>query len=243
MSFPFGPFLNRQVFANELEAGFSFNAFNVVGGKTSIMIGGNVSEGDINNDEFYGAFNVFQILDSKLTAGFIRVYQDLYFLNSRIHIGGGIRNYSTPMDTGSSPHINFADNNFFSAQGAFDAVIIPDMKFYAELAMQKTPWVDYIGFSQPIRPVLLRPITMGLTIPTFGVVDTLAVEFENVGKTYFSDQSMRDSVSQRTGPTMALAWGVVVQKKFLNRFNIAWGLYTGDQYGDMAATLRLSTYF
>jgi hypothetical protein len=35
----------------------------------------------------------------------------------------------------------------------------------------------------------------------------------------------------------------VVQKKFLNRLNIAWGLYTGDPYGDMQAALRITSYF
>jgi hypothetical protein len=54
---------------------------------------------------------------------------------------------------------------------------------------------------------------------------------------------MRAQVAPRTDPSRALAWGIVVQKKIWNRVNLAWGFYTADNYGDMAGTLRLSTYF
>ena len=33
-----GPFLNKKVFANQMEAGFTFNIYDVVGGATSLMI-------------------------------------------------------------------------------------------------------------------------------------------------------------------------------------------------------------
>jgi hypothetical protein len=232
---PTGPLWNRMVFANEIEAGFSFNVYNMVGGRTSVMIGGNVSDGNVNNNGLYEAFNFYQSLDSKLSAGFYRIYQDFYFLNSRIHIGGGVRDYSTTVDTGI-----LAKFDFFSAQGAFDAVIMKDMKIYTEMAMQRQPPEPNLGIS---TESIIRPINAGLTIPTFGVADTLAVEFENIGKTYFSNQSMRAQVGPRTGSSMALAWGFVVQKKFWDRVNLGWGLYTADNYGDLASILRLSTYF
>jgi hypothetical protein len=234
---PVGPLWNRMVFANEIEAGFSFNVYNVVGGRTSIMVGGNVSDGNVNNDGLYGAFNFYQALDSKLSAGFYRIYQDFYFLDNRFHIGGGVRDYSTTADTGNI----LTKLDFFSAQGAFDAVIMKDMKFYTELAMQRQPPEKNLAGISSVT--IIRPINAGLTIPTFGVLDTLAVEFENVGKTYFSSQSMRAQVAPRTDPSRALAWGIVVQKKIWNRVNLAWGFYTADNYGDMAGTLRLSTYF
>jgi hypothetical protein len=224
-----GPFLNRKVFANQMEVGFAFNVFNMVGGATSLMIGG-----DVNNDKFYSAPfpRIYELLDSKFSAGFYRVYQDLYFFNKRIHIGGGVRDYSTPYDSASAI---LAKSHYFDAQGAFDAVIYKDLKFYTEMAMQK------IGSAS--SPGIGRPINVGITIPTFGAVDTLAVEFENVATTFFSDSSMRDATGQRSPKTMSGAWGIVVQKKFLNRLNIAWGIYTGDPYGDMQAALRISTYF
>jgi hypothetical protein len=90
---------------------------------------------------------------------------------------------------------------------------------------------------------IVRPINMGITVPTLGAVDTLAIELENVATTFVGDESMRDATGQRNPITLALAWGIVVQKKFLNRANIAWGLYTGDPYGDMQTTLRLTTLF
>ena len=73
-----GPFLNKIVFANQIEAGFLFNLFGRVRGKTSLMIGG-----DVNNTKFYTGPtpHIYQYLDSKLSAGFFRPYQDLYFSN------------------------------------------------------------------------------------------------------------------------------------------------------------------
>jgi hypothetical protein len=108
------------------------------------------------------------------------------------------------------------------------------VKFYTEMAMQKLGTLSSTG--------IVRPINVGITIPTFGVVDTLAVEFENVAQTFFSDSSMRDGVG-RPDATLALGWGVVVQKKYLDKVSIAWGLFTGNAYGDMQAVLRLSTSF
>jgi hypothetical protein len=231
-----GPFLNKIVFANEAEAGFAFHVPGGVGGKTSVMIGGNV-----NNTLFYSAPYpiIYQYLDSKLSAGFFRVYQDLYFTNSSdvpifqtIHLGGGFRNYQTTVDSGSV----LVKNNYFDAQGMFDIVIMPDTKFFTEIAMQKLGQASSSGIA--------RPINAGVTIPTFGVVDTLDVECENVAKTFFSNQSMRDALGAGfSATTVGFAWGFVVQKKFLKKVNIAWGLYTGDQYGDLQSTLRLSTYF
>ena len=223
-----GPFLNKKVFANQIEAGFAFNVFNMVGGRTSLMIGGNV-----NNNQYYsGPFPpIWQRLDSRLSAGFLRVYQDLYFMNNRVHVGGGMRDYTTTVDTAGNV---LSKSHYFAAQGAFDVVIMKDMKFYTEMGMQKLGTLSSTG--------IVRPINMGITLPTFGVVDTLAVEFENVAETFFSDSSMRDGVG-RPENTLALGWGVVVQKKYLDKVSIAWGLFTGNAYGDMQAVLRLSTSF
>jgi hypothetical protein len=227
-----GPFLNKKVFANQVELGFTFNVFNMVGGATSVMIGGN-----LNNEKFYSAPTpiIYQLFDSKLSAGFFRAYQDLYFLNKRIHVGGGVRDYSLPFDSSASSGYILVHSHYLSAQAAFDAVIWNDVKFYTEMAMQQIGSQSSTG--------IVRPINVGITIPTFGAVDTLAVELENAAKTFFSDQSMRDATGQRSPTTLALAWGIVVQKKFLNRVSIAWGLYTGDPYGDLQSALRLSTYF
>jgi hypothetical protein len=224
-----GPFLNKKVFANQMEAGFTFNIYDVVGGATSLMIGGNM-----NNDKFYSAPSpaIYQLFDSKLNAGFFRAYQDLYFLNRRFHIGAGVRDYSTPYDSAASI---LTKSHYLSVQGAFDAVICKDVKFYTEMAMQQLGTQSTSG--------ICRPINMGITVPTLGAVDTLAIELENVATTFVGDESMRDATGQRNPITLALAWGIVVQKKFLNRANIAWGLYTGDPYGDMQTTLRLTTLF
>ena len=224
-----GPFLNKKVFANQMEAGFAFNLFNMVGGKTSLMVGNNV-----NNTNFYSATlpPIYQLLDSRLSAGFWRVYQDLYLMNNRLHVGGGMRDYATTVDTGGNV---LSKSHYFAAQGAFDVVIMKDVKFYTEISMQKLGVLNSTG--------IVRPINAGITIPTFGVVDTLAVEFENVAQTFFSDSSMRDPVGGRNDPVVALGWGIVVQKKYLDKVSIAWGLFTGNAYGDMQAVLRLSTSF
>jgi hypothetical protein len=219
-----GPFKNRKIFANQIEAGFAFNAFNTVSGTTSLMIGGNV-----NNDRWYekSATQYYQLLDSKLTAGFIRAYQDLYLLNKRYHIGGGFRNYSAPTDSGGI----LIANNFTTVQCAFDVAIINDVKFYTEMAMQE--------MSSDASTGIVRPINVGITLPTFGVLDTLAVEFENVAKTFISDQSMRDPVYGRLD-TRPLGWGIVVEKRYFNKVVIDWGLYSGNPTGDMKTTLRLT---
>jgi hypothetical protein len=222
-----GPFKNRKVFANQMEIGFSLNALGMVGGTTSLMIGGNV-----NNEKWYGAPlpRIYQMLDSKLSAGFFRAYQDLFFINKRLHLGGGFRNYGTTEDSASI----LITTHYFSAQSAFDAVFIKDMKFYIEMAMQKSGSASTTG--------IVRPINTGITIPTFGVLDTLAVEFENVAKTFLSDQSMRDAIGQRSD-TKALGWGIVAEKIYSNRIIIDWGLYSGNPSGDMKTTLRLSSCF
>jgi hypothetical protein len=225
-----GPFKNRKIFANQLECGFAFNVFDMVGGSTSIMIGGN-----LNNTNFYGttATQFIQIEDSKLTAGFYRVYQDLYCLNRRLHVGGGVRNYSSIQDSSGYAGY-FTKSTYFTAQCVFDAVIARDVKFYTEMAMQKMSSTASTG--------IVRPMNAGITLPTFGVLDTLAIEFENVAKTFLSDKSMRDAIGGRS-PTKALGWGIVIEKRYFDRFVIDWGLYTGNPSGDMKTTLRLSSCF
>jgi hypothetical protein len=224
-----GPFKNRKVFANQLELGFAFNVFDMVGGLTSVMIGGN-----LNNQNFYNAAatQFFQIEDSKLSAGFIRAYQDLYFLDKRFHIGGGVRKYVSTQDSGSQGYLVKA--TYLSTQLAFDAVICKDVKFYTEMAQQQMSSTASTG--------IIRPINAGLTIPTFGVLDTLAIEVENVADTYLNDLSMRDPVSGRLD-TKALGWGMVIEKRYFNRFVIDWGLFTGNATGDMKTTLRLTSLF
>lgn len=223
-----GPFKNRKISANQMELGFIFNCFDIVGGATSLMIGGNLSNG-----VFYGsaATQFWQIEDSKLSAGFVRAYQDLYFMDNRFHAGIGFRNYTSIQDTaGTQGHLT--ESNCFAAQWAFDAVIVKDVKFYSEMSMQK--------MSSDASSGIVRPINVGITLPTFGVLDTLAVEIENVANTFFSDKSMRDPVAGRDN-TKALGWGIVVEKRFLNRIIIDWGLYSGNPTGDMKTTLRLTS--
>jgi hypothetical protein len=223
-----GPFKNRKIFANEVEFGFAFNVYNIVGGMTSLMIGGNLSNGN-----FYGAAatQFLQKEDSKLSAGFFRAYQDVFLLNKRFHVGVGVRKYTGIQDTaGEAGH--FIRCPYLTAQLAFDAVIAKDVKFYSEMAMQEMgPTASTTG--------IVRPINAGITIPTFGVVDTLALEVENVATTYLDDESMRDGVAGRNS-TRAFGWGIVVEKKYFNKFVIDWGLYTGNPSGDMKTTLRLT---
>jgi archaellin len=223
-----GPFKNRKVFANQMEVGLQFNLGKTFGGRTSVMIGGN-----LNNEKWYGAPYpaIYQQLDSKFNAGFLRIYQDFYFLGERIHLGGGFRKYTTKVDSAFTKKM--IDNEYINAQWAFDIVIIPDLKFYTELAFQK--------LGSDSRTGVVRPINIGITIPTGKVLDVLAVEFENVAKTFFSDESMRDAVGRF--PTKALAWGIVVEKRFYDRVNIAWGLYTGNPTGDMKTSLRIASDF
>jgi hypothetical protein len=222
-----GPFKNRKVFANQIEAGFAFNLFDKIGGRTSLLIGGN-----LNNHTFYNATatQFFQVEDSRLSAGFFRAYQDLYFLKDRFHVGVGMRNYASTQDSAGYQGY-FITSNYFSAQCAFDAAIVKDVKFYTEMAMQK--------MSSEASTGVVRPINAGITLPTFGVLDTLALEFENVAKTFFSDESMRDAIAGRQD-TKALGWGIVIEKKYFDRFVIDWGLYTGNPTGDMKTTLRLT---
>jgi hypothetical protein len=222
-----GPFKNRKVFANQMEIGFTFNAFNMVSGTTSLMVGGNA-----NNEKFYQSSTTqyWQLLDSKLSAGFVRGYQDFYIWKKRFHLGGGFKRYSAPGDSGG---VQVA-MTYTAGQWVFDAAIIKDVKFYAEMAVQKLGSDASTG--------IVRPINIGITLPTFGVLDTLAVEFENISNTFFSDKSMRDPVAGREN-TKALGWGIVVEKRYFDRFIIDWGLYTGNPTGDMKTTLRLTSNF
>jgi hypothetical protein len=154
-------------------------------------------------------------------------------MDKRIHAGVGFRNYTSVQDSAGNQGL-LREFTYFSAQWAFDAVIARDVKFYSEFAMQK--------MSSDASTGIVRPINIGITLPTFGVLDTLAVEVENVAKTFFSDESMRDAVGGRT-PTKALGWGIVVEKRFLNRLVIDWGVYSGNPTGDMKTTLRLTSLF
>lgn len=222
-----GPFKNRKIFANQIEVGTMFNIGTLLSIKTSTMIGNN-----LNNEKWYGAPQptLFQQFDSKLSAGFVRGYLDVFALSERLHFGTGFRNYSTFVDSGDV----FVKNNSFFAQWAFDVTIIPDLKFYAEIAYQ------CLGFESSTG--IVRPINIGITVPTMKILDVLAFEFENVADTYFSDKSMRDAIGGRR-PTLAFGWGIVAEKRFADRFSIAWGLYTGNPTGDLKTTLRLTSDF
>ncbi|MBN1576921.1 MAG: hypothetical protein JW913_10230 [Chitinispirillaceae bacterium] len=225
-----GPFKNRIVFANQIGVGFECNIFDIVGSKTEFMIGGN-----LNSRNFYDAMatEFYQLEDSKLSAGFYRFYEDLYFLHNRFHVGGGFRKYVSVQDSAAYEG-HFMKAYYLTGQWVFDVTIIKDLKFYTEMAIQKMSSESSTG--------IVRPINAGITIPTFGVLDMLTLEFENVANTFFSDESMRDAVSGRT-PTKALGWGITLQKKYLDRVVIDWGVYTGNPTGDMKTTLRLTSKF
>jgi|GEM_PF-5840799 len=221
-----GPFKNRKVFANQLEFGTRLKVGNFFSARTSAMLGGNM-----NNDKWYSAPSprLYQQMDSKLSSGFMRFYVDLYTLYDRIHVGAGYRNYFTKVLEDAT----FGTNHYECASWAFDISIIEDLKFYSEFAFQK------IG---PISSkTIIRPVNMGITIPTGKVLDTLAVEFENVAETFFSDKSRRDRVGGRD--TKPLAWGIVAEKRYAERISVAWGLYSGNPSGDMKTSLRLSSSF
>jgi hypothetical protein len=237
-----GPFKNRKIFANQLEAAFSYNIFDYVSGTVSLMVGANA-----NNEKFYQSSTTqyWQLLDSKMTAGFFRAYEDVYIWNKRFHIGGGFKKYQAPIDSAGV----LIANTYTAGQWLFEASIFKDVKFYTEMAVQK--------LSSDASTGIVRPINIGITLPTFGVLDTLAIEWENVAPTYFwhnpvycivKDQplfdprSMRDPVAGRLG-TRALGWGIVIEKRYFDRFVIDWGLYTGNPTGDMKTTLRLTSNF
>ncbi|MBN1307152.1 MAG: hypothetical protein JXA18_04495 [Chitinispirillaceae bacterium] len=244
-----GPFKNRKVFANQLELGFTFKIGDLVSGRTSAMIGGNV-----NNEKWYTAPNpaLFQLMDSRLSAGFSRVYQDIFLWNDRIHLGGGFRIYTTKVDK-TEPVITVtmvegvelrdtsvttfvADSRYVNGDWTFDIVPfthVSDFKFYSEFAYQRLG----VGSSTGI----VRPFNMGITIPTGNVVDILAIEFENAAKTFFSTESMRDKIGNRKSHSGA--WGIVVEKNFMDHVIVAWGLYTANPSGDLKTTLRLSSGF
>ncbi len=220
-----GPFKNRIVFANQIEANFRCNVGHLFASRTSVMIGAS-----LNNDMWYTSPKppIYERLDSDLSAGFLRLYQDFYTCHDRFHVGIGHRNYSTKRDSSDYPvPVSF---NFWAVTA--DAVIIPDLKIYSEFGYQK----------MPATADIIRPINLGITIPTGKVLDTLAIEVENVAKTYFSDQCLRDPIGGKMN-TVALAWGIEAEKLFAKRIRVAWGLYTGSVNGDLKTSLRLSSFF
>lgn len=239
-----GPFKNRKVFANQIEVGFNFNIDDVMSGKTSLMIGGNV-----NNQQWYTAPTpqISENMDSKLSAGFTRGYQDLYFWKNRVHVGGGFRVYTTKItkteerefyDSTGAPYtesVSFAaDARYINGDWVFDIVILPDLKFYSEFGFQK------LGINSSTG--IVRPFTAGFTIPTGGVLDVLAIEIENVADTFFSDKSMRDEIGNRE-KTNSFAWGIVTEKWLLKdeRVGVAWGVYSASPYGDMKTSFRITS--
>ncbi len=238
-----GPFKNRKVFTNQIETGFHFEIGEVISGRTSLMIGGNV-----NNQKWYTAPSpqILERMDSKFSAGFTRGYQDLYFWKERIHLGGGYRVYTTKGD--KHTHIKFVndsnqvdsfptkfteDKRFVNGDWTFDIRILPGLLFYSEFGYQR------LGFG--VERTILRPFTAGITIPTGGVLDLLAVEVENVSNTFFNDKSYRDPIGNRRG-TNSFAWGIVTEKWFFGeRAGVAWGVYSASPYGDMKTSLRITS--
>lgn len=239
-----GPFKNRKVFANQIEVGFNFRVGDIVSGKTSLMVGANV-----NNRQWYLAPipPISEEMDSKLSAGFTRGYQDIYLWNDRIRLGGGFRVYTTKVD-GTKDVVEYDVNGlpedtitnditdearFINGDWVFEINILPDMKFYSEFGYQKLGNESSTG--------IVRPFTAGLTFPTGGVLDVFALEVENVAETFFSDKSMRDKVTNR-GKTNSFAWGIVIDKWLLkDRVNVAWGVYSSSPFGDMKTSFRLTS--
>jgi hypothetical protein len=112
---------------------------------------------------------------------------------------------------------------------------LPGLKLYSEFGYQKLGAISETG--------IVRPFTAGITIPTGGVLDLLAFEIENVSNTFFSNLSRRDPVGNRKD-TKSFAWGIVIDKWFLeDRAGVSWGVYTGNPYGDMKTSLRLTSNF
>lgn len=241
-----GPFKNRKVFANMMEVGCTFKLGDIVSGNTSLMIGGN-----FNNKKWYSAGSnpESELMDSKLTAGFSRAYQDLYFLKDFIHVGGGYRVYTTYGDKKESRVTGVDDtgaiitemvtvqgqSKYINGEWGVDVTFTPQCKLYTEFGFQKLGVGSTTG--------VIRPFTAGITIPTGNVLDLLAIEIENVSDTYFNCKSMRDQVGNREG-TESFAWGVVTEKWLLkDRVSVAWGVYTGSAYGDMKTSFRLTSNF
>lgn len=238
-----GPFKNRKVFANQMEVGLNFELGEMLAGKTSIMFGGNV-----NNQKWYSAPTppISEEMDSKLSAGFTRGYQDFYIWKKRVHLGGGFRVYTTKISKeepviipheGAEPETTStsfaASTHYINGDWTFGVNILPNMKFYSEFGFQKLGSKSSTG--------IVRPFTAGITLPTGGVLDVCAIEIENVAKTFFSDKSMRDAVGNRK-KTNSFAWGIVTEKFFLDeRVGIAWGVYSGNAYGDMKTSLRITS--
>lgn len=241
-----GPFKNRKVFANQIEVGFNFKINDIISGKTSLMFGGN-----FNNRQWYLKTTppISEEMDSKLSAGFTRGYQDIYLLKDRIRLGGGFRVYTTRVD-GTKDVVEYDENGlpvdtitnditdnarFINGDWIFEFTFLPGLKFYSEFGYQK------LGVKS--NSSIIRPFTAGITIPTGGVLDVLALEIENVAETFFSDKSMRDEVTNR-GKTKSFAWGIVIDKWLLkDRVNVAWGVYTSSPFGDMKTAFRLTSNF
>lgn len=222
-----GPFKNRAVSANQIEVGARLNFSDMLESRTSVIVGGN-----LNNDQWYssGVPAIYELMDSRLNGKFYRAYQDFYLFDNRIHAGAGYRNYST---MGDSDNI-LIPLHFINAAVAFDAVIFPGMKIYTEFGYQK--------LGQKSRTGIMRPVLLGLTIPTGGALDQLGIELENAGETYISSKSTRDNSLGRV-KTVALAYGLTAEKRFAQRCNVAWAIYPGNAYGDLTTSLRISTYF
>jgi hypothetical protein len=239
-----GPFKNRKVFANQIEVGFNFKISDIISGKTSLMYGGNV-----NNRQWYlePTPSISEEMDSKLSAGFTRGYQDIYLLKDRIRLGGGFRVYTTRTD--GTKDVVVSDSNgvptdtitnditddakFINGDWIFEFTFLPGLKFYSEFGYQKLGVKSTTG--------IVRPFTAGITIPTCGVLDVLALEVENVANTFFSDKSLRDEVTNR-GKTNSFGWGIVIDKWLLKeRVNVAWGIYSASPFGDMKTAFRLTS--
>ena len=207
----------------------------------------------MNNQMWYNSPtpDISEEMDSKLTAGFTRGYQDFYFLNEHIHLGAGFRVYTTKMNDRkvivnfsvnpetnapetTSTTVDFSnDTRYINGDWTFDVTILPDFKFYSEFGFQKLGAKSSTG--------IIRPFCAGMTIPTAGILDVLAIEVENVADTFFSKESKRDPVGNRKD-TESFAWGIVTEKLFLDgRVGVAWGVYTGNVYGDMQTSLRLTS--
>jgi hypothetical protein len=240
-----GPFKNRKVFANQLEIGLNFKIGDVISGTTSLMRGSNV-----NNRQWYTAPEpaISEEMDSRLSAGFTRGYQDLIFWNERIHLGAGFRVYTTKVTKSKQLHfINesnepdstettfITDSKYVNGDWTFDVTFLPGLKLYSEFGYQRLGSISETG--------IIRPFTAGLTIPTGEILDLLAVEIENVSNTFFSNVSRRDPIGNRKA-TKSFAWGIVIDKWFIkDRAGVSWGVYTGNAYGDMKTSLRLTSNF
>jgi hypothetical protein len=186
-------------------------------------------------------------MDSKISSGFTRGYQDLYIWNDRIHCGAGFRVYTTKVTKSAYIHFTnngqsdstettfITDSKYVNGDWTFDVTILPGLKLYSEFGYQRLGAISETG--------IVRPFTAGLTIPTGDLLDLLAIEIENVSNTFLSTVSRRDPIGNRKD-TKSFAWGIVIDKWFIkDRAGLSWGVYTGNVYGDMKTSLRLTSNF